>query len=220
MIQYTVFTDFAHSIKLGLFKRKWHKLYPQSDTIPMNCFKIENISIGYGSYGELNIVDYGNKSKLVIKNYVSIAQNVTFVLNAEHSIKYISSYPYRNKIIKGGDEATSKGDIIIDDDVWIGYGSTILSGVHLSQGAVIAAGAVVASDVPPYAIVGGVPAKVIKYRFAPPVIDFMLTLDYGSLTEDLIRTHVDDLYKEIDGMELEEIKELFSWFPKKDCIDR
>jgi len=112
-------------------------------------------------------------------------------------------------------EAFSKGDITVDDDVWIGYGVTILSGVHIGQGAVVAAGAVVTHDVPPYAIVGGVPAKMIKYRFTPPVIDYMLTLDYGALTEELIKVHVNDLYTEIDGMELEDIEKLFSWFPKK-----
>lgn len=63
-------------------------------------------------------------------------------------------------------EATSKGDIVVKDDVWIGYGSIILSGVHIGQGAVIAAGSVVSHDVPPYAIVGGVPARLIKYRFS------------------------------------------------------
>ena len=79
----------------------------------------------------------------------------------------------------------------------------------------IAAGAVVSQSVPPYAIVGGVPAKVIKYRFSQPVIDYLLTLDYSSLTEEMIKAHVDDLYKSIDGMSLDEVRTLFSWFPKK-----
>lgn len=81
----------------------------------------------------------------------------------------VSTYPFKRKLFHGGEEAVSKGDIIVGDDVWVGYGATILSGVHIGQGAVIAAGAVVNKDVPPYAIVGGIPAKVIKYRFSESV---------------------------------------------------
>ena len=68
-------------------------------------------------------------------------------------------------LFDGIDEATSKGDIIVQDDVWIGYGATILSGLTIGQGAVIAAGSVVTKDVTPYSVVAGVPARVIKYHF-------------------------------------------------------
>ena len=112
-------------------------------------------------------------------------------------------------------EAISKGDIIVDDDVWIGYGATILSGVHIGQGAVIAAGAVVTKDVPPYAIVGGVPAKVIKYRFSPEIIQQLMKLDYSKLTEDMIRERIDDLYTSLDGKTPEEVGKPLEWFPKK-----
>ena len=101
----------------------------------------------------------------MIGNYISIAQNVHFLLDVEHFANHISTYPFKVKLLHSQkSESFSKGDIIIDDDVWIGYGATILSGVRIGQGAVVATGAVVTSDVPPYAIVGGVPAKVIKYR--------------------------------------------------------
>lgn len=201
-------------IKYLILKNQWMKNHP--DSFPMYYFDPSIVSMGHHSYGELNVTSFNNRSHLYIGNFVSIAQHVTFLLDVEHNISTISTYPLKTKVLKNGDEAGSKGNIVVDDDVWIGYGATILSGVHLSQGAVIAAGAVVTSDVPPYAIVGGVPAKVIKYRFTPPVIDFMLTLDYEQLTEELIKAHVDGLYTEIDDMELEEIKELFSWFPKKE----
>ena len=127
----------------------------------------------------------------------------------------MSTYPFRVGILGDKIEAFGKGDITVDDDVWIGFGATILSGVHIHQGAVVAAGAVVSKDVPPYAIVGGTPAKVIRYRFEKPVIDFLLTLDYGKLDEELIRQYVDELYKPIGGMKLDDIKELYSWFPKQ-----
>ena len=104
----------------------------------------------------------------------------------------------------------SKGAIIVDDDVWIGYGATIMSGVHIGQGAVVAAGAVVTKDVPPYAIVGGVPAKVIKYRIEPEMIEELLKIDYGKLTKEDIAKHIDDLYTELnDPSQLD-------WMPKKE----
>lgn len=112
-------------------------------------------------------------------------------------------------------DATSKGSIIVDDDVWIGYRATIMSGVHIGQGAVVAAGAVVTKDVPPYAIVGGVPARVIKYRFSPEVIEHLLKLDYSKLSDDMIREKIDDLYTSLDGKSPEEVEKLLAWFPKR-----
>ena len=107
---------------------------------------------------------------------------------------------------------------MVDDDVWIGYGVIVMSGVHIGQGAVIAAGAVVTKDVPPYAIVGGVPSKVIKYRFNQSIIGFLLTLDYEKLDTELVQSHIDELYSPIDGMELDDIKEVYRWFPKKNEV--
>ena len=80
---------------------------------------------------------------------------------------FFSTYPYELLILKSreGGIAVAKGDIVIGDDVWIGENAIICSGVTIGQGAIVAAGAVVTKDVEPYAIVGGNPAKVIKYRF-------------------------------------------------------
>ncbi len=217
MVRHSIIGEFLHIAKLGFIRRKWHKLHPDSDTLPMNSFNFDHVSIGKGSYGELNVVDFGGKERVIIKDYVSIAQKVSFIINAEHYVDHLSTYPFRVKTLHMSEtESFGKGDIIVDDDVWIGYGATILSGVHIGQGAVIAAGAVVSKDVPPYAIVGGVPAKVIRYRFCPEVIEFLLTLDFGALDEQMIREHVDDLYETIDGKNLEVHRVLFAWFPKKD----
>lgn len=206
-----VLREFAKIYKSGKQKKEWNRLYPYSDTIPMNDLNFNNISLGYGSYGELNVVDFGGENKLVIKNYVSIAQKVSFVLNADHYTNHISTYPFKVKTLHvAKTESFGKGDIIVDDDVWIGYGATIMSGVHIEQGAVVAAGAVVTKDVPPYAIVGGVPAQVIKYRFEPEMIEELLKVDYSKLTKEMIEDHIDDLY-----VELKDPKQL-EWMPKKD----
>lgn len=158
---------------------------------------------------ELNVVDFCNSSKLKIGNYVSIAQNVTFLLNCEHYVDHISSFPFKVKVLGEQSEALSKGDIMVDDDVWIGYGATIMSGVHIGQGAVIAAGAVATKDVPPYAIVGGVPAKVIKYRFKEEMIEELLKIDYSKLTKEMVQAHESELYTELTDLEQ------LDWMPKK-----
>lgn len=90
------------------------------------------------------------------------------------------------------------GGVRVDDDVWIGYRSTILDGVHLGQGSVIAAGSVVSSDVPPYAIVGGVPAKVIKYRFSQEIIDDLLRIDFNRIDQTWIEKNRTILYEPLE----------------------
>lgn len=197
-------------IKKGIRNAKWKKLHPNSDTIPMNYFDFFRVEIGKGSYGELNVVDFGGDCKLYINNFVSIAQHVTFILNADHYTTNISTYPFKVKTLQSvSSESFGKGDIIVDDDVWIGYGATIMSGVHIGQGAVVAAGAVVTKDVPPYAIVGGVPGKVIKYRFEPEMIKELLKIDYSKLSKEDIAKHIDELYTELkDPSQLD-------WMPKK-----
>ncbi len=210
-------SPFLTSLKLSLFKKKWRKSNPQNYTEAGSCFHLPSVKVGRGTYGTLDVRHFGNPAEsLNIGSYCSIGPNCVFILGGGHPTNHVSTYPY--KVYNGfaENESTVKGTIRLDDDVWIGYGVTILSGVHIGQGAVVAAGAVVSKDVPPYAIVGGVPAKVIRYRFSPEIIEFLLTLDFSALDVTMIREHVDELYREIDGMELEEIKAMFSWVAKKD----
>ena len=206
---------FGGYVKQKILNYKWKKLNKNNFTQPDNSFDMSKVHIQNKSYGSLNVLTFDETSELYIGNYVSIAPNVVFVLSADHNTRCISTFPFKAKLLRTELEGLSKGNITVKDDVWIGYGATILSGVTIGQGAVIAAGAVVTSEVPPYAIVGGVPAKVIKYRFEQPVIDYLLTLDYVALTEDLIRQHIDELYTRIVDLDLTDIKKIFDWFPKK-----
>lgn len=210
MLDYTILKDVAKIIRLNRFKRSWRKANAENDTVPMNHFPAELVSVGKCSYGELNVITFNHISKLRIGSYCSIAQHVYFMLDVEHRVNTVSAYPYKAKCLRLGDEAFSKGDIVVDDDVWIGYGATIMSGTHIGQGAIVAADAVVTKDVPPYAIVGGVPAKVIKYRFTPDIINELLKIDYSKLTEEMIESHVDKFYAELN-----DVKQL-DWLPQKD----
>ena len=153
-------------LKLYLFRRKYRRLNRHNFTSIMNFCDLSKVVVGEKTYGKINIFDGSPQdTKLIIGNYCSIAPGVYFILGGEHHIDTISTYPFKVKCFGDKSEALSKGNIVIKDDVWIGLNAIICSGVTIGQGAVIAAGAVVTKDVMPYSIVGGNPAKIIKYRF-------------------------------------------------------
>lgn len=200
----------AAFLKIKLyFRRRWRRLNPDNGTDPYCVFDIDKVQVGRGTYGLID-VDNESDSRLIIGNYCCIANDVKFLLGQEHHTDYISIYPFRLDLPKDNSySAASKGDIVVDDDVWIGYRATILSGVHIGQGAVIGAGAVVTKDVPPYAIVGGVPARVIKYRFNDELIQELLKVDYSQMTQQMIEEHISDL-----ETELTDIHQL-DWMPRR-----
>lgn len=120
-----------------------------------------------------------------------------------HSIKTISSSPIFSNVHNGTkaswvtkDLPSEPINVKLGNDVWVGYRAMILSNVVIGDGAVIAAGAVVVKDVPPYAIVGGVPAKIIKYRFSPDVIDKLQSLQFWDKTDEEIRKNIALFQKE------------------------
>lgn len=150
----------------------WRKCNAHNFTTAANCFKIDAVSVGKGTYGNLFVVtrDYQDV-KLSIGNWCSIADGVKFLLSGNHQYDIVSTYPY--ELLQLNDRnagiAVAKGDICVGDDVWIGANAIICSGVCIGQGAIIAAGAIVTKDVAPYSIVGGNPARIIKYRFTEKV---------------------------------------------------
>ena len=110
--------------------------------------------------------------KVAIGNFCSIARNV-YMQTFNHNTQKLTTYFIGKNVFKEkwDNEQVSKGDITIQNDVWIGTNVTILGGVKIGNGAVVAAGSVVTKDIPPFAIVGGVPAKVLDYRFESAMID-------------------------------------------------
>ena len=153
-------------IKFHMFKKKYRKLNSHNFTQIMNYCDLSKVVVGKKTYGEIHVTDFSPAdTKLYIGSYCSIAPNVRFLLGGEHQLYSISTYPFKVLTFGESREAGSKGDIVIKDDVWLCEGAIISSGVTIGQGAIVAAGAVVTKDVEPYSIVGGNPAKIIKYRF-------------------------------------------------------
>ena len=136
-----------------------------------------------------------NHDRLIIGKFCSIACGATFIFNsANHKQSALSTYTfplfYEEWQLKKEDVASAwdnKGDIVIGNDVWIGYEATILSGVTIGDGAIIGAKAVVTKDVPPYSVVGGVPAKKIKQRFDAETIQKLQQLKWWDWPDEKIR---------------------------------
>lgn len=182
-------------------QKEWRNRNRHNRTSISGLFHFDHVIVGKETYGVLNVVDFSGSekfSRLVIGNYCSIANNVSFVLNGEHNLHTLSSFPFKVQTLRSQPfEAGSKGDIVIEDDVWIGNGCTILSGVVVGQGAVLASGALINKSVPPYAIVGGVPGKIIRYRFDEETIKKLLKFDFNKLSKNLIQENIDVLYSKI-----------------------
>ena len=139
-----------------------------------------------------------NREQLKIGKFCSIACGAKFLFtSANHAMGSLSTYPFPIFFEEWGldvKEITSawdnKGDIIIGNDVWIGFEAVILSGVRIGDGAIIGARAVVTKDVPPYTIVGGIPAKSIKKRFSDEVISELLRLQWWNWSEKRIKKNI------------------------------
>ena len=188
------------------------KIYPRTgdtQTVYLNAV-VKDPSIEVGDYTiyndfvsdpllfERNNVLYHypiNHERLIIGKFCSIACGAKFLFNsANHTLKSLSTYTfplfYEDWDLEKSDVVTAwdnKGDIVIGNDVWIGYEAVIMAGVHIGDGAIIGTRAVVTKDVPPYTIVGGVPAKEIRKRFNSDIINRMQALKWWNWPVDKIR---------------------------------
>lgn len=141
---------------------------------------------GYGSYGTPLIEHASQEAQLKIGSFCSIAGGVKILLGGNHNIKAITTFPFYERLANITKHKETKGDVVIGSDVWLATDCLILSGVTIGHGAVVAARAVVTKDIPPYAIVGGNPAKIIRYRFADEVIQELLANPWWELPQDEI----------------------------------
>lgn len=139
-----------------------------------------------------------NHDKLIIGKFCSIACGAKFLFNsANHTLSSLSTYPFplffeawdleKRDVTDAWD---NKGDIVVGNDVWIGYEAVILAGVTIGDGAIVGTRAVVTKDVPPYTIVGGIPAKPIRKRFSNETIYALLKMQWWNWPEEKIRQNI------------------------------
>jgi acetyltransferase-like isoleucine patch superfamily enzyme len=160
------------------------------------------VKVGHGTYGigEKTVLLFRDDDRVRIGKYCSVAYGVTIIASGEHNYGGVANFPFAAVLNQDIDRDTfSKGLVRIGNDVWIGANATILSGVTIGDGAVVAAGAVVTDSVPPYAIVGGVPARVIKYRFDAGVIESLLRIAWWEWSPQCIQENMECFYLPVDA---------------------
>lgn len=184
--------------KFKLYLKQWRKINSHNSTYPTNFYPSNLISVGRKSYGPLNVKFFGNiEEKLEIGNFVSIAEEVTFITGGNHNTSVFTNFPLMSVYLQTTPEydALTKGSIIIEDEVWIGYGATILSGVRIGKGAIIGAKSVVTKDVEPYVLVAGNPARKIKNIFSNEQISSLLRVNLNDLDDRIIQENIEKFYQ-------------------------
>jgi Acetyltransferase (isoleucine patch superfamily) len=138
--------------------------------------------------------------RLIIGKFCALARDVVFIMNgANHKLSGLSTYPFQifgngwERVMPGLDELPMKGDTVVGNDVWLGYRAMVMPGVHIGSGAIVAAGSVVVSDVPPYAVVGGNPAKVIKTRFDAATVERLLAIAWWDWPVETITRNLESI---------------------------
>lgn len=170
--------------------KNWRNPHNQTDVHLERLAARYGYAIGAYSYGRPKVRFPESGRGLTIGRYCSIADRVEIFLGGNHRVDWATTYPF--SALRGlwpaapmtEDHHASRGDVTIGHDVWLGSGAVILSGVTIGHGAVVAAGAVVTRDVPPYAIVGGNPARVIRRRFDDATVAALLEAAWWDLPPD------------------------------------
>ena len=178
------------------------------------------IETGKFSYGVENITtrSWGEGAHLYIGSFCSIARNQMIFLGGNHQTSWCTTFPFGHIFheefpagqINGHGHPSTKGHVVIENDVWIGDGCTIMSGIRIGSGSVIAAKSVVIKDVAPYTIVGGNPAKLIKERFSPNIIKQLLEIKWWEKSDDKINKIVPLLQQQPTEEILLEIRTIIS----------
>ena len=176
-------------------KLKKYKNYFLKDNLKEDIDK-NYAQIGDWTYGNPSVMRWGTDHKLIVGKYSSIGPDVSIILGGNHRHDWVTTsqlpaetfqayekFPQAKNI---KDFIYSKGDIIIGNDVWIGAKSIILSGLTIGDGAVVAAGSVVSSDIKPYAIVAGNPAKEVKKRFSEEIVNKLLKVKWWNFPDEKV----------------------------------
>ena len=171
------------------------------DPVDPTAFERNNVLFNWPEFGD----------RLIIGKFCAIASGVRFVMgSANHRMCSISTYPFH--VFGGAWEAHTpphlsqlpfKGDTVVGNDVWLGRESVVLPGIHIGDGAIVAASSVVTRDVPPYTLVGGNPAREIRKRFDPELTELLLELRWWDLEPE----QLDDFLPTLCSGDLDAVRE-------------
>lgn len=186
------------NVSCGNFEQSVRRIFLDKDN------SIVRVTLGEGSYLVQGSLEFGGyQCHVLIGKYSSIGHGIKFIVGLNHDSSSVSTYPFQ-EIFEGVFDKNAElhpqcnhCQIIIGNDVWIGAYATIMGGVKIGNGAVIGAGAVVAKDVPPYAVVVGNPARVIRYRFDEATIEWLQKLRWWNWAPEKIKS----CWPEMENME-------------------
>ena len=159
-------------------------------------FKGYKYIIGDYTYGKPKIVFENENANFVIGKYCSVADEVVIFLGGNHRVDWVTTYPFNvfnQEFFDSKGSSSTKGNVEIGNDVWTGFRTTILSGVRIADGAVIAACSVVTKDIGPYEIWGGNPARLLKKRFDDGQIQKLLEIQWWHWNDDKVKDNVTTL---------------------------
>jgi lipopolysaccharide transport system ATP-binding protein len=179
----------------------------ETTEISYNNLLSSNVHIGEYTYGNPQIFIWTDRYHVHIGKFCSIDDNVKILVDGDHRLDWVSTFPFGHiipSIRKNIDHHKGKGDVIIGNDVFIGYGSIVHSGVKIGDGAVVGAGSVVTEDVDNYEVVTGNPAKHVKYRFSEESIEKLMRIKWWDW----------DIEKISENIELFESQDINSFISK------
>ena len=167
------------------------------------------MELGEHSYGAVTVKRWTSNDKVVVGKYCSIADGVVVYVDGNHRMDTFSTFPFRERLtwLECPPNNWGKEVPTIGNDVWIGDNVVIFSGVNIGDGAVVAGRSVVTKNVPPYSVVAGNPAQIVKYRFNPETIEKFLKYKWWDLPLDVIRKELIPIIDDTPAV-LEKLRQL------------